>query len=89
MTSHITQSELEALESSGLPKDTPFLIRGVSHTQFSIARHYGGATFNGWAYIYLPDTDELIRQDVMKWLNRHRKMESKQSEYQQPMKRKE
>ena len=83
MTSHLTQSELEALGSSGLPKDTPFLIRGVSHTQFSVARHYGGATVNGWAYAYLPDTDELIRQDVMKWLKRRRKMESKQSETKQ------
>ena len=80
MTSHLTQSELEALESSDLPKDPPFLVRGVSHTQFSVARHYGGATFNGWSYVYLPATDELIRQDVMKWLKRRRKMESKQSE---------
>ena len=36
-------------------------------TQFSIARFYGGIKFNGETFTYLPDTDELIRDDVLRW----------------------
>jgi len=43
----------------------------------SIARHYGGIEFRGKYYIYLPDTDELIRDDVLGWLNKNRKKQSK------------
>lgn len=39
---------------------------GISHTQLSIARHYGGMTVNGTDYVYLPDTDELLRHDIWK-----------------------
>lgn len=42
----------------------PERIRGVSQSQFSIARYYGGIMFNGRSYIYMPETDELIREDV-------------------------
>ena len=34
--------EIEALQLSKLDRATPFLIAGVSRSQFSIARHYGG-----------------------------------------------
>lgn len=66
--SYLTQSEIDALQDSDLPRDTPYLICGVSQTQFSIARYYGGCTFNGASYTYLPDTDELIRDDVRKFV---------------------
>lgn len=52
-----------------LHKRTPFGIQNVSMTQFSVARHYGGATFNGDNYIYFPEVDELIRTDVVEWMN--------------------
>jgi len=71
--SHLTQTEIDALNSSTLPRKTAFLIRHVSSSMFSIARHYGGATVDGATYLYLPVTDELIRHDVMKWLAKQRK----------------
>lgn len=42
-------------------------MTNVSMTQFSIARHSMGCTLNGDHYIYVPQTDELIRADVLKW----------------------
>jgi hypothetical protein len=36
----------------------------------SIARHYGGIKYNGQDYLYLPATDELIRDDVFRWLTK-------------------
>jgi len=42
----------------------PERIIGVSQSQFSVARHYGGCTYNGHHYHYDADTDTLIRQDV-------------------------
>ncbi len=44
----------------------PDEIHGVSQSQFSIARHYGGITFNGAHYTYIPHEDKLIRDDVLK-----------------------
>ena len=77
--SHLTQSEIDALQLSKLDRDTPFAISGVSNGQLSIARHYGGCTFQGKKYIYMPLTDELIRDDVMKWLEKYRKRQKKQA----------
>lgn len=71
--SYITQPELDSLDASTLPRETAFLIQGVSNSMFSLAWYYGGATVQGAAYIYLPLSDELIRADVLKWLAKHRK----------------
>jgi hypothetical protein len=60
-------SVLSDLDSCPLHRKSPFGITNVTQTQFSIARYYGGINFNGSMYIYYPDTDELIREDVMKW----------------------
>lgn len=76
MTSYMTQEELDELNQSSLSREAPFLIQFVKSTQFSVARHYGAATYNGWAYTYFPATDELIRKDVVKWLARHRKFKA-------------
>ena len=56
------------------------MIRGVSQTQFSIARHYGGVSFSGQNYTYLPVTDELIRDDVANWLAKRRREERKSAD---------
>jgi hypothetical protein len=48
-------------------KDAPYAITNVSHTQLSIARHYGGCKYNGYDYTYFPEEDTLIRNDVLKW----------------------
>lgn len=71
--SHLTESELAALQDSGLSRAAPFIIQGVKHTQLSVARHYGGCTFHGHGYTYFSTTDELIRVDVAKWLAKYRK----------------
>ena len=78
--SHMTEAEELALQDSGLDRQSPFMIRGVSQTQFSIARHYGGVVFKGQHYTYLPATDELIRDDVAKWLAKHRREERKSAD---------
>lgn len=46
--------------------DTPERFFHVSSTQLSIARHCGSITYNGRLYWYMPETDELIRDDVRK-----------------------
>ena len=46
--------------------EPPDEIHDVSRSQFSVARHYGGCTFMGTRYVYVPLTDVLIREDVVK-----------------------
>jgi len=70
---HMTEEEIDALQLSKLDRATPFVIGGVSQSQLSIARYYGGCKFQGQNYSYLPITDELLRDDVVKWLKKHRK----------------
>lgn len=74
--SYLTESELEALQLTDLSRAAPFLIVRVKTTQLSVARHYGGATFNGWHYTYIPTTDELVRDDVIKWVHRKRRFDA-------------
>lgn len=62
-----TASHLNDLDGCTLHRRTPYGITNVQMTQFSIARIYGAIKFNGERYTYLPDTDELIRDDVLKW----------------------
>ena len=74
---HMTEAEIDALQLSNLDRATPFAIGGVSQSQLSIARYYGGCKFQGRNYSYLPLTDELLRDDVVKWLAKHRKAQKK------------
>ena len=56
------------IERCPLPRnDKPFAIGNVSKTQFSVARYSGGIRYNGTHYIYVPEIDALIRDDVHKW----------------------
>lgn len=74
MKSHITEEELETIRQSGLNfTKSPAIISGVSQSQFSIARHYGGCLAYGKNYVYAPPTDELIRADVVKALAKIRR----------------
>lgn len=63
----VNGSALGGLDECPLHRKTPFGICNVRMTQFSIARFYGGIKFNGETFTYLPDTDELIRDDVLRW----------------------
>jgi hypothetical protein len=66
-------SALSGLENCPLHRRTPFGMTNVSMTQFSIARYSMGCTLNGDHYVYVPQTDELIRADVLKWKKKHEK----------------
>ena len=57
-------------------------MTGVSQTQLSIARHFGGIFFNDEHYRYFPDTDELIRDDVVRWM---KKQKTKSDQYHQAL----
>lgn len=48
--------------------EAPEEINNVSHSQFSVARHYGGCMFQGASYHYDAERDALVRLDV--WLAR-------------------
>ena len=61
------KSGLEGIENCQLHTRTPYGMTNISMTQLSIARYYGGIKYNGESYTYLPLTDELIRDDVLKW----------------------
>ena len=78
--SHMTETEELTLQDTGLDRRAPFMVRGFSQTQFSITRHYGGVVFKGQHYTYLPATDELIRDDVAKWLAKRRMEERKSAD---------
>jgi len=75
--SYLTDAELAALQESSLDPFTPFVIGDVSCTQLSIARHYGGCTYGGREYFYIPTTDELMREDVVRWITARREAERK------------
>jgi len=51
-------------------KDSRVAIAGVSHTIFSVSRHYGGATIDGKSFVYFPDEDLLVRDDVIKFVKK-------------------
>lgn len=72
MATYLTEEEVDELQNTKLSRDTPFLITGVSNSQLSIARHYGGCKYQGRQYVYMPTTDELIRDDVLKWARAYR-----------------
>lgn len=71
MDSYLNDAELNAIQ--GMDRSTPYLIDGVSQTQLSIARFYGACKFQGREYTYFPATDELIRDDVLKFVTKMRK----------------
>ena len=74
---------LDDIKDCPLDRKTPFGIRGVSCSQFSVARFYGMIKYNGETYIYNPVTDELIRSDVLKWAARREREDAKAAKQQQ------
>lgn len=77
-TRYLTADEVEA--ASALHQRAPIAITDVGYGQFSVARHYGGCTFNGCAYTYLLAADELIRNDVLKMVAKMRKRSKAQGQ---------
>lgn len=58
---------------------TPHRFYQVSRGQFSVARHYGSLRFGGDYYIYVPSTDELVRDDVLKWEKKRKEVDQRES----------
>lgn len=61
------------------PSQPPKKIYGWMHTQLSVARHYGGCTYQGHSYkVDFNDLDQpLVRQDVMEEEKKAKKMSNK------------
>jgi phosphotransferase system IIB component len=53
--------------------DANIAYAGVSMTQLSIARHYGGCKVQGKQFVYNPLDDSLIREDIVKWIAKRKK----------------
>lgn len=70
MPSWLTEEEAAAIQD--LDRSTPYVIEGVSQGFFSVARHHGGMTYQGRGYSYIPPTDECVRNDVVKFINKRR-----------------
>ena len=82
MDSYLSLDELLLIQ--GLPQDAPYAIDNVSSTIFSLARHYGGIKFQGRRYEYMPATDELVREDVVRYVTKLRRLQSKVEEAEAP-----
>ena len=63
--SYLTDDEKLRLSFEPWPDGAALGYADVSHTQLSIARHYGAATVRGRHYVYFPESDELWRDDVL------------------------
>jgi hypothetical protein len=68
---YLTEAEIEAIQH--LDRSAPYVIGHVSQTQLSVARRFGGCEFKGHGYCYIPETDELIRDDVLNFVAKLRK----------------
>jgi hypothetical protein len=53
-----------------LSRKTPYSFKDVSNTGLALAQIYGGCNYMGQTYTYFPDTDELVRDDVLRWAKR-------------------
>jgi len=70
-TGYLTAEEVAAAQS--LHKRAPYAITGISTSMFSVARHYGGMTFQGCGYTYMPEHDECVRDDVLQLATKMRR----------------
>ncbi len=70
-TSYLIHEEVRAAQK--LHRRAPYAISSISQSVFSIARLYGGMTYQGCAYTYFPEHDECVRDDVLKMVEKMRK----------------
>ena len=77
-TSYLTADEVQAAQA--LHKRAPFALCNVSMGFFSIARHYGGCTFQDCHYTYMPGHDECVRDDVLRLVTKLRKKPASKKE---------
>ena len=60
-------------------QEAPERIYGVSQSQFSIARYYGGCKAYGQNYHYDASTDSLVRMDI--WREQIKKSDKVADDY--------
>lgn len=72
---YLTAEELQSVQH--LHRRTPYAIAGVSRSIFSVARLYGGTSYNGCPYTYIAEHDELVRDDVLAFVRRQRRAADK------------
>jgi len=70
-TSYLTADEVQAAQK--LHRRAPYALRNVSMGVFSIARLYGGLTYQGCHYTYMQGHDECVRDDVLRLVTKMRK----------------
>jgi len=69
----LTPENIDPLVAAGkLKSDDNIGWRDIRFTQLSIARHYGGTKVNGVHYVYIPESDELVREDVLAMVMKRR-----------------
>ena len=73
MSEFLTEEEQSALSLTHLHSRSWYVIRNVSTSFFSPCRHFGGGIIQGERYTYDGATDELIRDDVLKWVMKRRR----------------
>ena len=76
-TNYLTADEVQAAEQK-LHQRAPYALCNVSMGFFSIARHYGGLTYQGCHYTYVQGHDECVRDDVLRLVTKLRKKPASQ-----------
>jgi hypothetical protein len=75
-----TQAEIDHPLVQLLPRGVSYGVTGVMHTQFSIARHYGGINWSGHHFTYFPEGDQLWRDDVLQAVAKLRKLKAEDAQ---------
>lgn len=74
----ISEEEKNEIIDSKISMNTPLYYASVSNTQLSLAMHCGAITVNNSTYLYIKETDELIRDDVLHFISKLRKQKAKE-----------
>jgi hypothetical protein len=64
---------LPQVKDCGLHTKVAYGYSNVLHTQLSVVRHFGACNINRTPFTYIAETDELIRDDVLKWWHDNKK----------------
>lgn len=66
----LTYADQAALLSAGFGEQSMWAFYRITGSVFSVARHYGGMSIGGKRYAYFPESDSLVRQDIVDWLTK-------------------
>lgn len=68
--SYLSEAETKAIQR--LHKRAPYVIKNISNSYFSVARLYGSMFYQGCQYLYMAESDECVRIDVVKHITKRR-----------------